>query len=120
MEEKEKFYDKVLTEGARWMWVMRKTRPYINALGVKQVALNDLSYGFLAIARIYNVYGGVFCFKGNIFTFLYLKYIKGFKFLKRPSKYSVEYINIGDFCGELSEYFESTPTLIKEIYKYYY
>ena len=90
MEEKEKFYDTILTTGARWL-VMRYTElSEITALGVKKLPLNNMSYGFLALARVYQIYSGEFCFGGNIFTYLYLKYIKKFKFLKRPRKFVVD------------------------------
>ena len=120
MEEKEKFYDAVLTEGARWLAMRYKTMPYVTALGVKKLPLNDKSYGFLALARVYQVYSGEFCFGGNIFTYLYLKYIKKFNFLKRPRKYTVDYIDPDVFCKELCDYLKTDISTIEEVYRYYY
>lgn len=120
MEEKEKFYDTILTTGARWL-VMRYTElSEITALGVKKLPLNNMSYGFLALARVYQIYSGEFCFGGNIFTYLYLKYIKKFKFLKRPRKFVVDYIDADIFCKELCDTFNTGISVIEEIYKYYY
>lgn len=120
MEEKEKFYDTVLATGARWMMARYRSLPHIDALGVKKISLNNISYGFLLIAQIYQIYEGTFCFGGNIFTYLYLKYIKKLKFLQRPSKRNIDYIDANVFCTELGEYFKSDKTLIGEIYKHYY
>lgn len=121
MEEKEKFYDTILTTGARWL-VMRyeKSPEEITALGVKKLPLNNMSYGFLALARVYQVYSGEFCFGGNIFTYLYLKYIKKFKFLKRPHGFTVDYIDADIFCKELCDTFNTDVSIIEEIYKHYY
>ena len=120
MEEKEKFYDTILTTGARWL-VMRYTElSQVTALGVKKLPLNNMSYGFLALARVYQIYSGEFCFVGNIFTYLYLKYIKKFKFLKRPRKFVVDYIDADIFCKELCDTFNTDISVIEEIYKHYY
>lgn len=120
MEEKEKFYDTILATGARWL-VMRYTElSEVTALGVKKLPLNNMSYGFLALARVYQIYSGEFCFGGNIFTYLYLKYIKKFKFLKRPRKFVVDYIDADIFCKELCDTFNTDISIIEEIYKYYY
>ena len=121
MEEKWKFYDTILTEGARWL-VMRyeKLPKEVTALGVKKLPLNNMSYGFLALARVYQVYSGEFCFGGNIFSYLYLKYIKKFKFLKRPRKFVVDYIDVDVFCKELCHTFNTDVSIIEEIYKQYY
>lgn len=94
--------------------------PEVNALGIKKLPLNNLSYGFLSIAQVYQVYGGDFCFDGNIFTYLYLKYIKKFKFLKRPGKFVVDYIDAEAFCRELCDSFDTDVHIIEEIYEHYY
>ena len=69
MEEKEKFYDTILTTGARWLVMRYQGLPEVNALGIKKLPLNNMSYGFLSIAQVYQVYSGDFCFGGNIFTY---------------------------------------------------
>ena len=121
MEEKEKFYDTILTTGARWLVMRYEQLPEeITALGVKKLSLNNTSYGFLALARVYQVYSGEFCFGGNIFTYLYLKYIKKFKFLKRPRKFVVDYIDADIFCKELCDTFNIDTSIIGEIYEHYY
>lgn len=120
MEEKEKFYDTILTTGARWLVMRYEELPDITALGVKKLPLNNISYGFLALARVYQVYSGEFCFGGNIFTYLYLKYIKKFKFLKRPRNFTVDYIDPTIFCKELCTAFGVDISIIEEIYKHYY
>lgn len=121
MEEKEKFYDTILTTGARWLVMRYEQLPEeITALGVKKLSLNNISYGFLALARVYQVYSGEFCFGGNIFTYLYLKYIKKFKFLKRPRKFVVDYIDADIFCKELCDVFNTDTSIIGEIYEHYY
>lgn len=120
MEEKEKFYDTILTTGARWLVMRYKELPEVTALGVKKLPLNNMSYGFLALARVYQVYSGEFCFGGNIFTYLYLKYIKKFKFLKRPHGFKVDYIDADIFCKELCDTFNTDVSIIEEIYKHYY
>ena len=121
MEEKEKFYDAILTTGARWLVMRYEQSPEeITALGVKKLSLNNTSYGFLALARVYQVYSGEFCFGGNIFTYLYLKYVKKFKFLKRPHGFTVDYIDADVFCKELCDTFNTDVSIIEEIYKHYY
>ena len=120
MEEKEKFYDTILTTGARWLVMRYVELPEVTALGVKKLPLNNMSYGFLALARVYQIYNGEFCFGGNIFSYLYLKYIKKFKFLKRPRKFVVDYIDADIFCKELCDTFNTDISVIEEIYKHYY
>lgn len=120
MEEKEKFYDTILTTGARWLVMRYQGMPEVNALGIKKLPLNNMSYGFLSIAQVYQVYSGDFCFDGNIFTYLYLKYIKKFKFLKRPGKFVVDYIDAQAFCRELCDSFGTDVHIIEEIYEHYY
>ena len=120
MEEKEKFYDAVLTEGARWMALRYQMLKDITGLGLVKPKLNKTTYGFLAIARIYNTYIGNFYIKTNIFTYFYLKFIKKFKFLKLAPKDGVEYIDQKIFLTELVEHFNKPISLIEEIYTYYY
>lgn len=120
MEEKEKLYDAILTEGVRWLLVLQKNREFISGFGIKDVQLNNSTYGFLSIARIFSVYSGKFYIKTNLFKYLYLKYIKKFKFLKRPPKAEIEYIDKDLFIKELTEYFDKSPSIIEEIYTYYY
>jgi hypothetical protein len=69
---------------------------------------------------VYQVYSGEFYFGGNIFAYLYLKYIKKFNFLKRPRKFIVDYIDADVFCKELCDTFNTDVSTIEEIYEHYY
>lgn len=120
MDEKEKKFDAILTTGARWLAVRKKEMPYIDGFAIKDVKLNNFTYGFLAIARIFNAYNEEFYIQTNIFKYLYLKYIKGFKFLKRINGNVVDFIDINVFLRELSEYFNESITVIDEIYCTFY
>lgn len=120
MEEKEKLYDAILTEGARWLLFLQDSRKDIAGFGIKDVQLDNSTYGFLSIARIFSIYSGKFYIKTNWFKYLYLKYIKKFKFLKRPPKMEIEYIDKNIFIKELTGYFDKSPSIIEEIYNYYY
>ena len=94
--------------------------PHIDGFAIKNVKLNNLTYGFLAIARIFNVYDNEFYIQTNIFKYFYLKYIKGFKFLKRINGNIVDFIDINIFLRELTEYFNEPIATIDEIYCTFY
>lgn len=120
MEEREKLYDAILTTGARWMAARKKMMPYVDGFAIKDIKLNNLTYGFLAIARIFNTYGGEFYVQTNIFKYLYLKYVKGFKFLKRINGNVVDFIEVNVFLSELTKYFSEPLAVIDEMYNTFY
>ena len=120
MEEKEKLYDSILTTGARWLAIRENTFPSLDGFGLKDIKLNSNTYIFLSIAQIYTTYTGKFYFKGNIFKYLYLKYIKKFKFLSRVNDNIVDYIDVNIFLSELVSAFNEKLPIIEEIYKHYY
>lgn len=120
MEEREKLYDAILTTGARWMAVRKKAMPYIDGFAIKDIKLNNLTYGFLAIACVFNAYGGEFYIQTNIFKYFYLKYIKGFKFLKRINDNIVDFIEVNVFLSELTRYFSEPLAIIDEMYNAFY
>ena len=120
MDEREKKFDAILTTGARWLMVRKRDFPYIDGFAIKDVKLNDLTYGFLAIARVYVTYEDSFYIQTNIFKYLYLKYIKRFKFLKRINGNIVDYIDVNIFLSELVNAFDEKLLIIEEIYKHYY
>ena len=120
MTEREKKFDAILTTGARWLAVRKKDLPYIDGFAIKNVELNNLTYGFLSIARVYITYKGSFYIDTNLFKYLYLKYIKQFKFLKRINGNIVDYIDVGIFLSELVNAFNEELPIIEEIYQTYY
>lgn len=120
MEEREKLYDAILTTGARWMAARKKMMPYVDGFAIKDVKLNSLTYGFLAIARVFSTYGGEFYIQTNIFKYLYLKYVKGFKFLKRINGNIVDFIEVSVFLNELTGYFNEPLAVIDEMYSAFY
>lgn len=120
MDEREKKFDAILTTGARWLMVRKRLLPYIDGFAIKDVKLNNFTYGFLSIARVYVTYEGSFYIKTNIFKYLYLKYVKRFKFLKWINGNIVDYININIFLSELVNAFDEKLSIIEEIYKHYY
>ena len=120
MTEREKKFDVILTTGARWLAVRKKDLPYIDGFAIKNVELNNLTYCFLSIARVYITYEGSFYIDTNLFKYLYLKYIKRFKFLKRINGNIVDYIDVGIFLSELVNAFNEELPIIEEIYQTYY
>ena len=120
MTEREKKFDAILATGARWLAVRKKDLPYIDGFAIKNVELNNLTYGFLSIARVYITYEGSFYIDTNLFKYLYLKYIKRFKFLKRINGNIVDYIDVGIFLSELVNAFNERLPIIEEIYQTYY
>lgn len=120
MEEREKLYDAILTTGARWMAARKKMMPYVDGFAIKDVKLNSLTYGFLAIARVFSTYGGEFYIQTNIFKYLYLRYVKGFKFLKRVNGNIVDFIEVSVFLSELTGYFNEPLAVIDEMYSAFY
>lgn len=120
MTEREKKFDAILATGARWLAVRKKDLPYIDGFAIKNVQLNNLTYGFLSIARVYITYEGNFYIDTNLFKYLYLKYIKQFKFLKRINGNIVDYIDVGIFLSELVNAFNEELPIIEEIYQTYY
>ena len=120
MDEREKKFDAILTTGARWLMMRKRLFPYIDGFAIKDVKLNNLTYGFLSIARVYITYEGSFYIQTNIFKYLYLKYIKHFKFLKRINGNIVDYIDVNIFLSELVSAFDEKLPIIEEIYKHYY
>ena len=120
MTEREKKFDAILTTGARWLAVRKKDLPYIDGFAIKNVELNNLTYCFLSIARVYITYEGNFYIDTNLFKYLYLKYIKQFKFLKRINGNIVDYIDVGIFLSELVNAFNEELPIIEEIYQTYY
>ena len=73
---RQKLYDAILTEGARWLLLLQDQKKEIAGFGLENIQLNDATYGFLSIARVFNIYGGRFYIKTNWFKYFYLKYIK--------------------------------------------
>lgn len=120
MEKRERLYDAILTTGARWMAARKKMMPYVDGFAIKNIKLNNLTYGFLAIARIFNTYGGKFYVQTNIFKYFYLKYVKGFKFLKRINGNIVDFIDVTVFLNELTGYFSEPLAVIDEMYSAFY
>ena len=120
MTEREKKFDAILATGARWLAVRKKDLPYIDGFAIKNVELNNLTYGFLSIALVYITYKGSFYIDTNLFKYLYLKYIKQFKFLKRINGNIVDYIDVGIFLSELVNAFNEELPIIEEIYQTYY
>lgn len=121
MEEKEKLYDAILTEGARWMSYQRKL--YIDTadgIGIRHVYLNKAYYGFLKMAEIFATYGESFYVGGNFFRYLYLKYIKKFRFLKWAWRKDVVYLDYAVFLYELTNHFNKPFSIVQDIYSYYY
>ena len=120
MDEREKKFDAILTTGARWLAIRKSEMPHIDGFAIKDVKLNNLTYGFLAIVRIFNAYDNEFYIQTNIFKYFYLKYIKGFKFLKRINGNIVDFIDINIFLRELTGYFNEPIATIDEIYRTFY
>lgn len=120
MGKEEKLFDEILTTGARWMAFYKNNLINKDGLGLKDIKLNKTTYGFLAIARVYNTYGGDFFVDTNIFKYWYLKYIKGFKFLQRVNGNLVDYIDINIFLSELVTQYGEQVKIIETIYNTYY
>lgn len=118
MEEKRKIYDTILTEGARWLAVLAQNEK--NCLIINDDKM-DISYKcFLEIARITSNYGIEFYSRAPWYKYFYLKYIKRFKFLKRPPSTSGYYINPASFMDELLDFLSQPLDILYELYNEYY
>ncbi len=102
MEINERFYDAVLTEGARWLAILYKEKGPLVVHGWGESC-------FMDIARVATTYEIGVYFQMPWWRYLYMKYIKRFKFLKRPPRTDCYNIVPTDFIKELALYFKTTP-----------
>ena len=117
MDDKNKLYDTILTEGARWL---QYNRTKGKCLCAKDAHLDAQYKCFLEIARSYAIYVGDFAIDCPLWKYLYLKYIKKYKFLKRPQSTDIYYINVSQFLDELADFFGRPITIFTDIYNHYY
>ena len=112
-----RLYDAVLTEGARWLAVLQKEH---RTLVVQDESLVAPGFKFfLEIARVASTYDIDVYTAAPWWKYLWLKYIKKFKFLKRPPKTTVFYIDAKVFMEELAKFFKLTPMECYEMYNNY-
>ena len=113
MEINEKFYDAVLTEGARWLAILYKEKGNLVVEGGWHEPC------FMDIARCALSYDVGVYFKMSWWRYVYIKYIKKFKFLKRPPKTNGYDIIPADFLQELCSFFKITPDELRTLHAQY-
>jgi len=120
MDEKFNLYDSINTMAVRWLTHLHKTRA--KTLGIQKFSHhNDTHIWFLHMLESYRVYNEYDCYyvDCNIFEYLYIRFIKGFKGARRPKKDGLM-IDTRVFINELTESFGVDTFVIEEIYKEYY
>lgn len=113
MEINEKFYDAVLTEGARWLAMLYSDH---GKLVVKK-EWNNMP--FMDIARVALSYDVGIYFQMSIWRYLYTRYIKRFMFLERPQSTNYFEVVPADFIAELASFFKITPEKLNELHQQY-
>ena len=113
MEMNEKFYDAILTEGARWLAVLHGNH---GKLVVKKEWDNK---PFMDMARVALSYDVEIYFQMSIWRYLYTRYIKHFIFLKRPQNSNYFEVVPSDFIKELTSFAQITPEQLNELHQKY-
>ena len=113
MEKSMKMYDTVLTEGARWLAMLDKGK------GPLIIAHKPESMCFLNMARVVSSYEVNIYYRAPLWKFLYMKYIKKFKFLNWPQNVKGLVINQSGFMKEMAEWFDTTPEELEELQEFY-
>lgn len=121
MDEQFKLYDEICETGIKWLlYHIEQGRNLICLSDIDPHDKEDL--WFLSIASWVNTLADVkFYFTGNIFTFIYLKYFKKYKFLYYTLKgFDMFNISVPDFEIELIHVFNKFPSVLGDIYEIYY
>ena len=112
MEHNEKFYDAVLTEGARWLAALYERKGPLVVYGAERHMC------FMDIARVVSSYDVVLYFRMPWWRFIYLRYFKRFKFLKRPQSAGFQ-VYATTFQKELASFFKTTPEELARLCRQY-
>ena len=116
-KEKRKLYDQIIATGVQWLAYNHKINPGLCIVYEPK----KINFKFLfKLVSIYSVYFGDFYIKCNILQYAYLFYFKKNRFLKRPPKYKVRYIDTDQFLEELAAHFEQSVNIFADIYNYYW
>lgn len=121
MDEKFKLYDEICETGIKWLFYhIDQGRNPICLIDIDPSDKEDL--WFLSMASwVQALSDAEFYFKGNIFTFIRLKYFKKYKFLHYTiDGFDMFNIIVPDFESEIVQVFNKFPTILGEIYETYY
>lgn len=113
----DKEYDKILTEGVRWLGLLHSR---YSQMGIAFKVNNSNFKFFLELARMYSVYFSEFYINCSWFRYAWLRWIKKYTFLRRPRNKEIFYIDPDRFLNELAEGCNVPMSTFVEIYKYYW
>ena len=112
-----KDYDKILTEGVRWLGVLHSQH---SQMGVIFKVNNTNFKFFLELARMYSVYFNEFYIQCSWFRYVWLRWIKKYSFLRRSCDEKIFYIDPDRFLDELAEGCNISVSTFTEIYNYFW
>lgn len=126
MEEKTyNLYDSINTTAVRWLEyntnLIQNSKSVLEILNFNRKDIRHL--WMLHIFDIYSIFNGYckYYTDSNFFTYLYLKYIKGFKRLGyHQNNINYVYVEVPAFIKELTEAFSVKSSVIDEIYNEYW
>ena len=115
------FYDSIDNTATRWLaWNLDKRKK----LGFNYLGLDARSLWFLSMVRnLYTYCETSFYINSSLFTYLWLRYIKKFKFLRRYRKRKHQDVYLIDaiaFVEEVAAACNTVPETIDKIYEIYY
>lgn len=113
----DKEYDKILTDGVRWLALLHSYHP---EMGIKYKVWDDDTKFFFELARMYSVYYDNLYIKCSLLRYMWLRWVKKYSFLRRPPHADVFYIEPDGFLKEMSEACKIPSTTFAEIYNYYW
>ena len=118
MEKNFKLYDSINTMTVRWL--IYNNRLHNKPIGIKNFSRKNPKHMWLLyMIENYSIYNNYcdYYIQGNFFSYLYLKYIKGFKHLKYYRSYiDVLLIEADIFIKEITSSFDQNSNIIEEIY----
>jgi len=121
MDEKFKMYDEICETGIKWL--LYHIEHHGESICLSNIDPHDHEdLWFVSVASYVNSIAKVkFYFTGSIFTFIYLKYFKKYKFLHYTlTGFDMFNISVPDFEIELVRGFNKYLTILGEIYETYY
>lgn len=122
MEETYKLYDSINTMAVRWLTYHSKKSN--TKIGIKNFGKKNIYHMWLLhMMESYSIYNNYcnYYIDGNIFSYLYLRFIKHFKHLRYDLfQKNILMIDVGIFVDELCSFFNENTSIIENIYKAYW
>ena len=122
MEETYKLYDSINTMAVRWLTY--NTEKGNKKIGIKNFKKNNIYHmWFLHMMENYSIFNNYcnYYIDGNIFIFLYLRFIKKIKHIHyKLFQRNIKMIDVRIFIDELCLSFNQDSKIIEEIYKSYW